>query len=395
VITVVGCDGGPLPAGASAAVASATLLVGAARHLSTVDGHAERVVLGDVGAAVRRLSTHDGPAAVLASGDPGFFGIVRALRRAGLEPAVLPAPSSVAYAFARAGLPWDDALVVSAHGRDLRRAVNACRAHRKVAVLTGPGAGPAELAAALRGLPRRLVVCTRLGYDDERVTAPDGDWGDPNVVLVLGTPDPVPGAAGWVAGPGPGPAGWALPEAAFVHRDSMITKAEVRAVVLARLGPRLGDLIWDVGTGSGSVAVECARLGAAVIAVDRDPAAVELARGNAVAHGVDVETVAGTAPGVLDALPAPDAVFVGAGGAAVLAACVNRTPDRAPDGTPDRVVAAFAALERVGPALAALAGAGYRAGGSQVQANRVVALPDGTHRLAATNPTYVVWGERP
>lgn len=98
------------------------------------------------------LATHDGNAVVLASGDPGFFGIVRALRERGLVPEVQPAVSSVAQAFARAGLPWDDAVVVSAHGRDLRRAVNVCRAYPKVAVLTGPGHGPGEIGAALAGL---------------------------------------------------------------------------------------------------------------------------------------------------------------------------------------------------------------------------------------------------
>ncbi len=401
-LTVIGCDGGPLPAGAAGPLAEATLLVGADRHLSMVDNAVERIVLGDVGAAVARLCTHEGPAVVLASGDPGFFGIVRTLRRAGLDPVVLPAPSSVAHAFARLGLPWNDALVVSAHGgsangRDLRRAVNACWAHRKVAVLTGPGSGPAELAAALRDAPRRLVVCSRLGYPDERITTPEaGDWGVPNVVLVLadaaGTDADAAAPAGWIAGAvgtagagGAAPAGWGLSESAFAHRDSMITKAEVRAVALARLGPRVGDLVWDVGAGSGSVAVECARLGAAAIAVERDPAGCDLIRHNARAHDVDVQVVEGAAPEALVGLPEPDAVFVGGGGPAVLDACLQRQPSR--------LVAAFAAVERVGPALHALRSAGYRTvEGSQLQANRLVALPSGAHRLSATNPTYLVWG---
>jgi precorrin-6Y C5,15-methyltransferase (decarboxylating) len=164
----------------------------------------------------------------------------------------------------------------------------------------------------------------------------------------------------------------------------MITKSEVRAIALARLGPRLGDLLWDVGAGSGSVAVECARLGAAAIAVERDPAACAGIATNAAAHGVDVHVVAGEAPGALAALPDPDAVFVGGGGPAALAGCLARRPAR--------VVAAYAAVERVGPALAALAAAGYRSGGTQVQANRLTPLPDGTHRLAATNPVHLVWG---
>jgi len=386
VITVIGVDDRPLSTMARERIAGATLVAGAARHLSIVDGGAETLVLGDVAAAVRRLAVHAGPAVVLASGDPGFFGIVRALRRAGLEAEVLPAVSSVALAFARLGVPWDDAVVVSAHGaagdRALRRAVNAVRAHPKVAVLTGPGAGPAELAAALPG--RHLIVAARLGHADERVGGYDGgDWPDPNVVLAL-TDD----GAGprWVAGAAPGPAGWALPEAAFEHRDAMVTKAEVRALVLARLGPRLGDLVWDVGAGSGSVAVECARFGAAAIAVDADPGAEKLIAANAAAHGVRVEIVVGAAPAALAGLPEPDAVFVGGGGIEVLAAVAARAPRR--------LVAAFAAVERVGPGLAALAGAGYRAAGTQLSANRLAALPDGSHRLAATNPVTVIWGER-
>ncbi|GAA1823739.1 precorrin-6y C5,15-methyltransferase (decarboxylating) subunit CbiE [Planosporangium flavigriseum] len=383
-ITVIGCDGGPLPPGADALLAGATLVVGAARHLDAVKTDVERIVLGNVAEAVTRLSSHDGHAVVLASGDPGFFGIVATLRRAGLRPAVVPAPSSVAHAFARIGLPWDDALVVSAHGRDLRRAVNACRAHRKVAVLTAPGAGPRELAEALTGIPRRIVVVSRLGMPDERITGPDGDWADPNVVLVLG--DDSEPSPRWVAGTQPGPAGWALPEAAFAHRDSMITKAEVRALALARLGPRLGDLVWDIGAGSGSVAVECARLGAAVIAVERDADGCERVRRNAAAFNVDVTVVGGNAPDALAGLPDPDAVFVGGGGASVLVACLDRSPDR--------VVAAYAAVERVGPALEVLTVAGYRTGGTQLQANRLAPLPGGVHRLEATNPVYVVWGER-
>jgi precorrin-6B C5,15-methyltransferase / cobalt-precorrin-6B C5,C15-methyltransferase len=388
VITVVGCDGGPLPPLAAARLAAATMLVGGERHLSTVDdlAGAERVVLGDVAAATARLAAHPGPAVVLASGDPGFFGIVRALRAAGLRPEVLPAVSSVALAFARLGLPWDDAVVVSAHGssggRALRRAVNACRAYPKVAVLAGPGAGAAELVAALPG--RRLVVCSRLGAPDERVGDYDGTaWPDPTVVLAVSDVD---GGSGWAAGPRPASAGWALDESAFAHRDSMVTKAEVRALILARLAPRLGDLVWDIGAGSGSVAVECARLGAAALAVDRDPAACALVRGNASTFGVTVDVVHGAAPAALDGLPEPDAVFVGGGGPDVLAACAARLPAR--------LVVACAAVERVGPAIAAMGAAGYRAEGAQVQVSRLAELPDGGHRLAALNPVTVLWAQR-
>jgi precorrin-6Y C5,15-methyltransferase (decarboxylating) len=418
MITVVGMDGSPLSPQAEAALRSATLVVGGRRHLAALPTLAatrsgpgagvRAVVLGELAPALDVLAAHDGDAVVLASGDPGFFGIVRALRQRGLATVVLPAVSSVALAFARAGLPWDDALVVSAHGRDLRPAVNVCRAHPKVAVLTGPGAGPAEIAAALAGWDRRLVVCEQLGSGDEQITecspasAATHTWTDPNVVLVLADrrnatdgADAVRGMDGAegvdpARGPGwtwPRPAiadEWALGEEQFDSRDAVITKAEVRALALARLAPAPGTLVWDVGAGSGSVGVECARFGAAVIAVERDARRCDRIRANARRHAVDVRTVQGEAPGALDGLPPPDAVFVGGGGQAVIEAVAGRRPAT--------IVVALAAVERAGAALATLATAGYATDGVLLHAARFAPLPGDVHRLAATNPVFLVWG---
>ncbi|MGK5531968.1 precorrin-6y C5,15-methyltransferase (decarboxylating) subunit CbiE [Streptomyces sp. URMC 129] len=344
-----------------------------------------------------------GRVVVLASGDPGFFGIVRVLaERFGAEVLdVRPSAPAVAVAFARVGLPWDDAVVVSAHGRDPRVAVNVCRARPKVAVLTGPGAGPGELAAALvaAGTPRTLVVATALGDPDggERVVrlspaeAAARDWPDGgHVVLCLDEARTLAPAQRVIGGPAPGPAGWALPEAAFEHRDSMVTKAEVRALALARLGPRLGDLVWDVGAGSGSVAVECARLGAAAVAVERTADGVARCLANAAAHGVDIQAVHGTAPVALAELPDPDAVFVGGGGAglaAVVTACARRARRT--------VVVTLAALDRVGEAREALAAGGLVPDGVLLQSARLAPLPGGVTRLAAVNPVFVLWGSRP
>ncbi|MFB7943199.1 precorrin-6y C5,15-methyltransferase (decarboxylating) subunit CbiE, partial [Streptomyces sp. NPDC056049] len=195
-VTVIGWDGSPLTEAARSALSAATLVAGAAHHLALpeVPPGAERVRLGSVGLAARRIAGHRGTAVVLADGDPGFFGVVRTLRAPehGLEVEVVPAVSSVAAAFARAGMPWDDAHVVVAHQRTLRRAVNVCRAHSKVAVLTSPGAGPAELALLLDGVHRTFVVCEELGTTREQVSvltsdkAADHTWRDPNVVLVIG-----------------------------------------------------------------------------------------------------------------------------------------------------------------------------------------------------------------
>ncbi|MEU6401979.1 precorrin-6y C5,15-methyltransferase (decarboxylating) subunit CbiE [Streptomyces sp. NPDC046985] len=405
MITVVGTGTGA--AYDAAAVADAALVVGGRRHLEAarLPETAERIVLGPLAPALDALArclAEERRAVVLASGDPGFFGIVRALsERFGPQRLdVRPGVSSVAAAFARVGLPWDDAVVVSAHGRALRTAVNVCRARPKVAVLTGPGAGPAELGAALAGASgdRVLVVASALGAPGgervERVTPAEAaarDWGTAvNVVLCL-DPARALGAMRTAAGPPAGPAGWALAEDAFAHRDSMITKFEVRALALARLGPRLGDLVWDVGAGSGSVAVECARLGAAVVAVEKTPDGADRVRANAAAHGVDVTVVRGTAPGALAGLgDDPDAVFVGGGGRdlpAVVDACARRAR-RA-------VVVAVAALDRVPRVRRALSAAGLACDGVLLQSSRLAPLPGDVTRLAAANPVFLLWGVRP
>ncbi|MGW2445362.1 precorrin-6y C5,15-methyltransferase (decarboxylating) subunit CbiE [Streptomyces sp. NPDC001675] len=401
MITVVGTGtGAPVP---DEVLAGAALVVGGRRHLDAVElpAGAARIVLGPLAPALEAIGEHADrgrPVVVLASGDPGFFGIVRALaeRFGAGRLDVRPGVSSVATAFARLGLPWDDAVVVSAHGRDLRTAVNACRAHPKVAVLTGPGAGPAELGAALGG-GRLLVVASALGDPEhervERVTPAEAaarDWGAAvSVVLCLDEARAL-GPVRTVAGAGARPAGWALDEGEFAHRDSMITKFEVRALALARLGPRLGDLVWDVGAGSGSVAVECARLGAAAIAVERTADGVERIRANAAAHGVDVEVVHGAAPDALHGLDDPDAVFVGGGGRelpAVVGVCARRARRT--------VVVAMAALDRVPAARAALTEAGLRCEGVLLQSSRLTPLPGDVTRLAAANPVFLLWGVRP
>jgi precorrin-6B C5,15-methyltransferase / cobalt-precorrin-6B C5,C15-methyltransferase len=396
-ITVIGVDGSTVPPGATQALNDASIVVGGRRHL---ESHApqwvKRIELGPLEAALTELAAlteDEGPAVVLASGDPGFFGVVRALRERRLRVAVLPALSSVQRLAARLGRSWEDLAVVSAHGRALRPALNVCRARPSVAVLTAPGAGPAEIGAGLDGWRRTLVIAENLGGRGERLStmepaaAAAGSWREPNLVLSLADPDAV-AATGWFASgePTPPAGGWALPEEDFAHRDGMVTKAEVRALALARLAPRPGALVWDVGAGSGAVAVECGRMGAAVLAVERDPVQCVRIIANASAHNVDLRVVEGAAPQALDGLPEPDAVFVGGGGAEVIAACVAAGASR--------VVIALTAIDRVAVARDALAAAGYSVDGCQLSAARLSGLPDGASRLSATNPVVLLWGCR-
>jgi precorrin-6Y C5,15-methyltransferase (decarboxylating) len=395
-IVVIGMAGATPPA----VTADADLVVGGRRHLEGLPGR--HLVIGGDGSdgsidgggdsidgdgdslarVLDAIAAEPGRVCVLASGDPGFFGIVRSLAaRFGPEALdVRPAPSSVSLAFARLGLPWDDVTVVSAHGRPLQAAARHAAAAAKAAVLTSPGSPPEALGRELLALGarhRRAVVCSRLGTAAERVAEVDlpalaaGSW-DPVSVVVLLDADVATRPA----------LSWGLPEDAFAHRHGMITKSEVRAVALGKLGLPSAGVLWDVGTGSGSVAVECARLcpGLRVIAVERDAEQAERARTNAAAHGVRVEVVEGEAPAVLAGLPDPDRAFVGGGGLDVLDAVLARL---APGG---RVVAAFAALDRAASAAARL---GHLV---QIGVSRGRPLPDGSVRLAAENPVFVAWG---
>ena len=396
-ITVIGLDGGPLSAEAQGHLEAAVLVAGGERHLRGLGVGRERSIFlkGDLTGAMDGIVESEGPVVVLASGDPGFFGIVRLLgERFGPERLrVLPAVSSVARAFASAGLSWDDAVIVSAHGRNPRRAVNICRSHPKVAVLTAPGFGPAELASELEGWDRSLVVAEDLGGPDEHVSryelagAIGREWRDPNVVLVLDE-DRSSNGKGWISTGIKSPRQWALPTSDFEYRSGMITKPEIRAQVLARLGPGPGDLVWDVGAGSGSVAIECARLGAAAIAVEHDPESCTRIRRNADRHGVCVRMVEGVAPDVLADLAEPDAVFVGGSGGAfeeIVRLCASRTLRS--------VVLTLIGLERVVPAGEILERCGFEAETACIQASRMKGVGS-LHRLVPEPPVFVVSGNR-
>ncbi|CAA9403927.1 MAG: Cobalt-precorrin-7 (C5)-methyltransferase / Cobalt-precorrin-6B C15-methyltransferase [decarboxylating] [uncultured Rubrobacteraceae bacterium] len=395
-ISVIGRDGSPLSRAAAELVESAAIVVGGKRHLEEIAVGSDRAVVfeRDLSAALSRIEAENGPVVVLASGDPGFFGITRLLEErfgsANLQ--ILPAVSSVALAFARAGLSWDDAVTVSAHGREPRRAVNVCRAHPKVAVLTSPDFGPAELAGSLDGLGRTFLVAERLGGPDERVFRGEAggvagrSWEDPNVVLVLDE-ERVSGK-GWISSGYGGVGRWALPEDEFEHRSGMITKSSTRALVLSRLGPGPGDLVWDVGAGSGSVIIECARLGAAAIGVERDPGSCARIRRNAERHSAYVEVVEGAAPDALRDLPEPDAVFVGGTGGPfeeIVKLCAVRARRS--------VVLTLVGIERVVPAGRVLEDCGLEVETTLLQTSPLKGIAS-MHRIVPDSAVFVVCGSR-
>ena len=400
-LSVVGVIGGEVfGSAARSAIATADVLVGSPRHLawfadnssdgdrSTARKHLELV--GPLPPLIERIAGHRAAGdrvCVLSSGDPGFFGITRLLaeRFTPHELQVLPAPSSVSLAWAAAGMTWDDADVVSAHGRPLAHAVEHALRSPKVAVLTAPSNPPETLGKELLAHgcgPRHVVVASRLGETDEQITHTDLDGlasghFDPMSVVLLVAP---------TAGTGAPTLAWGRPETGYAHRAGMITKSEVRSIVLSKLDlPRAG-VLWDVGAGSGSVGIEAATISPAlrVYAIERATADAPNIETNARQAGVaaNIDVIVGTAPGVLAELPDPDRVFVGGGGLDVVDACWQRLR---PGGV---LVATFVVLDR---AVAAMQQLGSMI---QVHVDRAVQIGGVGMRLEPTNPTFVCWGHR-
>lgn len=407
-VAVVGYDGSALLPAARRALDASHLVVGNPRLLDGVGvpERAQRVLLGDTRLAYARLTAHlrdrdAGPATIVTAGDPGFFGVLRELRDSGFEVVAYPTTTSVALAFGRVGVPWDDAVVLAVTDEaSLARAANVARAHPKVAVVSVPEIGPHKIAAALREAQRSFVVAQHLGEPDELIehTTPAEaasriDWSDSSTVLILdkerlGEPDSPRGprwGAGWASAWAGPPAAWAVPDNAFVARGPQVLPAEVRALVLARLAPRLGAMVWEVGAGAGAISVECARLGAAVVAVERDPDAGERIALNAVMHGVQIDIASGQAPGILANLPKPDSIFVGTERADVIRACAT-TGARV-------VVVAVTAVDRLPTVKQALRVGGRRVDGVLLQASRLAQVRGDALRMATANPVFVIWGE--
>lgn len=339
-VTVVGigADGWPgLSPAARDALLGAEVLIGGPRQLALLPPECPGARVpwpSPLRPAVPRLlGEHAGRRiAVLASGDPMFHGIGRALTEE-LGPdalRVLPHPSAVSLACARVGWAVEDTEVVSVVGRPLARLAAALHHGRRVLVLSAGAATPAEVAALLRDRgfgPSRMRVLEQLGGPAEHLrdglaATWDAPPGDPlNTIALDCRRDPA--APRLSAAPG-------LPDDAYEH-DGQLTKRHVRAATLAALAPAPGELLWDVGGGSGSVAVEWLRVhrDCRAVCVERDPARAARITRNADTLGVPgLRVVTGAAPGALARLPRPDAVFIGGGLTApgLLDACWDALP---------------------------------------------------------------------
>ena len=263
------------------------------------------------------LARRGTPVCVLASGDPMFYGVGASLARqiAAEELLIVPAPSSVSLAAARLGWPLQDVVTLSVVARPVA-AINAHLASGvRLLVLSNDGGSPALIAAVLTEAgfgPSRLSVFEHLGgTNEQRIDGLAADWqhqsaADLNLVAIECLASPDTPCLSRLAG---------LPDSAFKH-DGQLTKRDVRAMTLARLAPMPGELLWDVGAGSGSIGIEWMRThpSCRALAIEADAGRQDLIEHNRDALGVPgLHLVRGTAPDALHGLPTPDAIFIGGG----------------------------------------------------------------------------------
>lgn len=391
----VGMGGrGTLTLEALEALRGAEVIVGARRLLAGIpdDIPARRIdeALPERIAEAVREHPEWRPVAVVLSGDVGFYsGAARILELLGdYEPRLLPGISTPQYFAARLRRPWQDFRLVSAHGVPcdvLAEALN----HPAVFFLTGGRETPATIAAALReaGLGRAaMTVGENLGADDERIASGTAD----EVADMAFRPLSVALVENRETFSREARSG-GIPDAEFVRGDSPMTKREVRAAALSFLAVKPRDILYDVGAGTGSVAVEMAltaRRGR-VFAIESNPAALALLQENRRKFGVyNLNAVSGTAPEAIRPLPPPDAVFVGGSKGrldAIARAAFAKNP-RA------RLVVSAVTIETLTAAVAALESLAHGdVAVTQIAAARTVRR-GGYHMLEAQNPIFLVCG---
>jgi precorrin-6Y C5,15-methyltransferase (decarboxylating) len=316
-----GCVG--LSSKAAGAIARAQVLAGGERQLEFFPQfEGKKIVLkGDLMRSIEEIAelSFDHSICVLASGDPLFFGIGGLIcKKIGKEHVdIIPAPSSMQLAFARVGEKWDDAEVISLHGRPIQGFISRLQRFAKVACFTDATNSPQVIARYMTQFDEvdwKAHVCENLGSADEQVRefsiqqlCEIEKISDLNVLLLFRKNSE-----------------WRRPHtltsleedeyAKRMPKNGLITKREVRVLSLATLQLRPDSVVWDIGAGSGSVSIEAAKLAyeGKVYAIEVDPECAEYCRQNAHTHRVDhVSVLEARAPEALTELPDPDAIFVG------------------------------------------------------------------------------------
>ena len=374
-------------------ICQAELLLGAERLLELFpDFPGEKLAIGkNLAEVVSRIQKAECRVVVLASGDPLFFGIGRYLLRNLPDELIefLPNVTSVQYAFAKIREPWDDAVFVSAHGRQLKDAVDRIVANDKAAVLTDetntPGAIARELLSRRRG-GYKAYLCENLGTDEERIRVTDVkgllefEAAAPNVLLLIKEYED--DSHQYVPTLG-------IPDDEFVTVKKLITKEEVRVVTLAKLKLRHDMCLWDIGAGSGSICIEADHLlpNGRIFAIERNAECRQFIKENLRKFNTrNVSLIEGVAPDCLEGLPDPDRVFIGGSGGKLWEILDTIDPRLAIGG---RIVLNAVTLDTLTAANEYFGSAGYQVEVVTVNISRTRPLSN-YKMFEAYNPVYIL-----
>ena len=379
-----------LTVGAQRAIAGSDLLIGAKRLLEPfADLECAKLALvksDDIFAALASASCEQ--ASVLLSGDVGFYSGATALydKLAGFDVEAIPGISSLVYFCAKLRTPWQDAALVSAHGRD-HDAVGVIQSSAKTFCITGGKTKVEDICRDLvdRGLGAIAVTAgERLSYDDERIVSgtaaelADMAFADLSVMLAMN--------ASPVSRPFGAPS---LADGDFLRGKAPMTKEEVRALVISKLRIGAGHTVWDVGAGTGSVSVEAALAAprGRVYAIEKNAEALDLLMQNRAKHGTgNIVIVKGAAPDVLVGLPVPDRVFIGGSSGnmdAIIEAALAANPHA-------RICATAVTLETLSELLTSLRARGL-SDADIVQVSVARSENVGSyHLMRAENPVHIV-----
>lgn len=319
-------------------IENSDVLFGGERQLSYFsDFKGERFAvksnLKDVVAKIKE--NKGGKITVLASGDPGFYGIadylLKNLPKKDIE--IIPNISSMQWAFAKIKETWHDAVIVSSHGRNIERIIEAARHNNKIGIFTSSGDEPKRIAEALLndGLADfNAYICEDLGSPTEKITACSLDevrqktFSPLNIMILMTPPSPPLSPDFHQQGL------FGFPDDAFIHAGGLITKEEIRAITLAKLRLKDNGILWDIGAGSGSVAIEAGRIAknGKAYAIEKNAERIDLIKKNIKRFGVtNVDIIHGKAPDILNDLRSPDSVFIGGSSGrlkAILEVCCKR-----------------------------------------------------------------------
>ena len=375
----------------------ADILIGGKRHLACFKDHSgiQKAITRDIPELMDFIGRHykTQQVVVLASGDPLLFGIGSAIIDA-LGPdhvEIHPNISSVSAAFARIKEPWQNARLISMHGKQSETGLLTAAAESPlVAILTDFTRNPGWIAdLLLRHRLHQINICVleQLGTPTEKISwlSPEAAAGktfsEPNIVILKRTsvPQALPGLH------------LGMPDEAYDHENGLITKAEIRAISLAKLKLQPHHVLWDLGAGSGSIGIEASLLVplGKIVAIEKHPERIRNIECNRLRHGVrNMEIRQATLPDGLDGLPSPDRVFIGGGGRNLETIIRSAAGYLKPGGI---LVLNTVLMDNLTTALSTLKELGFATETAQIQVSRSKDMP-WSRRFEAQNPVWIITG---